>query len=83
MKEVYFILISLILITIISCQKKDDLGENTTDKISIDSLIANYHIVKAWDTTTITCYATGDSLTLTTVAVTVAWAVRPALSRMV
>ncbi len=63
MRWIFYTLISAIVIITISCKKEDNIGENTTDKISIDSLIANYYTVKAWDTTTITCYATGDSLT--------------------
>ena len=58
----YLILITASLLIIISCNKADDIGEDTTDKISIDSLVANYYTVMAWDTTTITCYSTGDSL---------------------
>ncbi len=62
MKLFYSLFVSAILLTLISCQKEDDLKEDTTDKIVIDSLVANYYTVVAWDTTTITCYATGDSL---------------------
>ncbi len=62
MKTLSLILISFVIIISVSCQKNDDIGENTTDKITIDSLVANYYTVIAWDTTTITCYATGDSL---------------------
>lgn len=35
---------------------------NTSDEITIDSLTANYLTVKAWDSTTITCYAQGVDL---------------------
>ena len=63
MKIQYFIFILVVIFGLYSCQKDDDLKEDTTDKIKIDSLIANYYTVMAWDTTTITCYATGDSLT--------------------
>ena len=62
MKTLYLVLISFVIIISFSCQKNDGIGDNTTDKITIDSLIANYYTVKAWDTTTIICYATGDSL---------------------
>lgn len=52
----------MIIFGIISCQKDDNIKEDTTDKISIDSLISSYNTITAWDTTTIFCYATGDSL---------------------
>lgn len=46
-----------------SCDKeKEGTYESTTDLISIDSLTASFYSVKAWDTTTITCYANGASL---------------------
>lgn len=63
MRNIYLVISSFILLIIISCQKTDDINEDTTDLISIDSLVANYQVVKAWDTTTITCFASGDSLT--------------------
>ena len=46
-----------------ACQKTNIDKGNTTDKIAIDSLTATFYTVKAWDTTTITCFARGDSIT--------------------
>lgn len=62
MRIQYLLFILVIILGAGSCQKNNDIKEDTTDKISIDSLTANYKTVVAWDTTTITCYATGDSL---------------------
>ena len=45
-----------------SCHKNNINEGDTTDLILIDSLKATYYVVKAWDTTTITCYAKGDSI---------------------
>ena len=48
---------------LVECKKNsNDINSNTTDQIVIDSLIASFYKVKAWDTTTITCYATGSNL---------------------
>lgn len=47
----------------LGCQKKEIDKGNTTDQITIDSLKASLYTVEAWDTTTITCYARGDSIT--------------------
>lgn len=56
----FLIFIGLI---IFACEKKDEeIVEDTTDEITIDSLTANFHTVKAWDTTTIHCYASGIDL---------------------
>ena len=46
----------------ISCEK-DEIAQVVSDKIQIDSLTATFYTVKAWDSTLIKCYATGDSLT--------------------
>lgn len=62
MKNNLLLLVAVSILIFFGCQKQDDLNQNTTDKISIDSLLASHYTVKAWDTTTITCYATGDSL---------------------
>lgn len=43
-------------------QEKDTILEDSTDEITIDSLTASVYTVKAWDTTTITCYANGFDL---------------------
>lgn len=60
------ILLSIILLPIIltisACSKTDNSYQNTTDKIIIDSLTATSDTVMAWDTTTITCYARGETL---------------------
>lgn len=63
MRIQYFLFSLVIALGFYSCQKNNDIQEDTTDSIKIDSLVANYYTVMAWDTTTITCYATGDSLT--------------------
>jgi len=45
------------------CHKeKDNRPDIPSNAISIDSLVATHYSVKAWDTTTITCYATGANL---------------------
>jgi hypothetical protein len=51
----------LVIAIIAACEKEKDKGI-PSDKIRIDSLTATFDTVKAWDTTTITCYAFGDSL---------------------
>lgn len=64
MKNLTFLLATLaaIILVISACNKTNNEYQNTTDKIIIDSLTATFQTVKAWDTTTITCYARGDSL---------------------
>jgi hypothetical protein len=59
----YLLSIVLIIIHLAGCKKEEIKGGNTTDQISIDSLKASLYTVEAWDTTTITCYARGDSIT--------------------
>lgn len=61
MKNLIFIIIGIVIFSW-SCQKTDDDNFDTSDEISIDSLTATYYSLKAWDTTGINCYATGDSL---------------------
>lgn len=51
----------LVIAIIAACEKEKDKG-TPSDKIRIDSLTATFDTVKAWDTTTITCYAFGNSL---------------------
>jgi hypothetical protein len=46
---------------IAACEKEKDKGA-ISDSIRIDSLTATFDTVKAWDTTTITCYAFGENL---------------------
>lgn len=63
MKINYLIILTILAILFFSCGKNnDDIIEDTTDQISIDSLTASFYTVKAWDTTTINCYATGIDL---------------------
>jgi hypothetical protein len=62
MKKAYLLMIIVSIIIAVGCQKDDVENQNPTDTISIDSLTASFLTVKAWDTTTITCYASGDSL---------------------
>lgn len=59
MRLIGFFIISLLFIT--SCNNKSD-DLNLTDKIVIDSLTSTYYTLKAWDTTSVRCYARGDSL---------------------
>lgn len=61
MKYILLFAISIVML-FIACQKDDGNEGEPTDKISIDSLTATLYVVKAWDTTTIRCYARGDSL---------------------
>jgi len=62
MKLTHLIIKCLIVILIIaSCEKEKDKG-TPSSSIRIDSLTATFDTVKAWDTTTITCYATGVNL---------------------
>ena len=59
----YLIILSIITCFFFACEKeKEYINENTTDQISIDSLTASLYTVKAWDTTTINCYARGIDL---------------------
>lgn len=51
----------LVLLIIAACEKEKDKG-TPSESIRIDSLTATFDTVKAWDTTTITCYATGANL---------------------
>ncbi len=61
--NVIYVFLFFGIIYLISCNKDtEDIDTNTTDKIKIDSLTANYNLVRAWDTTTIVCYASGQSL---------------------
>ncbi|MCB2218749.1 MAG: hypothetical protein KQI35_00025 [Bacteroidetes bacterium] len=63
MKVKYIIVITTIFSGLIACEKdKDQKPSDTTDQITIDSLIASLYSVKAWDTATITCYANGIDL---------------------
>ncbi len=63
MKNKYFIILSIIVCLFFACGKETDNNiEDTTDQISIDSLTATFYTVKAWDTTTINCYASGVDL---------------------
>lgn len=63
MKNKYFIILSIIVCLFFACGKETDNNiEDTTDQISIDSLTATFYTVKAWDTTTINCYARGVDL---------------------
>ena len=61
-EKILFASFPVFILIFATCQKQDNPTQNTTDKIAIDSLLASHYSVKAWDTTTITCYATGDSL---------------------
>ena len=51
----------LVVAVITACEKEKDKGA-LSDSIRIDSLTATFDTVKAWDTTTITCYASGVNL---------------------
>lgn len=63
MKKFYYFIFLLSLLWIFACEKEEDATlEDTTDQITIDSLIANLYTVKAWDTITISCYARGVDL---------------------
>lgn len=59
----FFLSIAFVIIFSEGCKKEEANKGNTTDQITIDSLKASLYTVKAWDTTTITCYARGDSIT--------------------
>ena len=59
-----FIFIGIISIgLLLACQKSDPIDKKVSDEIFIDSLTASFKTVKAWDTTTIQCYARGNLLT--------------------
>lgn len=58
----FLFFISAVAVGISACNKADEGFQNTTNKIVIDSLVATFDTVMAWDTTTITCYARGESL---------------------
>lgn len=65
MKKKYFVILSILACFLFACDKEketDNVSIDTTDEISIDSLTASLYTVKAWDTTTIICYATGIDL---------------------
>jgi hypothetical protein len=62
MKYRCIILASLFVFFLIACEKESSKTPVVSDEITIDSLIATLYSVKAWDTTTITCYATGADL---------------------
>ncbi|MBE0641326.1 MAG: hypothetical protein IH599_04775 [Bacteroidales bacterium] len=55
-------IVSATLLFFISCGKDDDVITDTTDQISIDSLVSTAYVVKAWDTVLISCYASGEEL---------------------
>lgn len=59
-----FIFLWLFLfIFLAACEKNEEKEiENPSNEISIDSLVATFLTVKAWDTTTITCYTKGLDL---------------------
>lgn len=63
MNKSYLIILPLLVCLFLACNKEneDRIGD-TTDQISIDSLTATLYTVKAWDTTTIICYASGVDL---------------------
>ena len=63
MKKFSYFILLLSLLLFLACEKEKDASiENTTDQITIDSLMASLYSVKAWDTTTISCYARGLNL---------------------
>jgi hypothetical protein len=63
MKKRYFILLLAIGVLIFGCKKEDESPpDSPTDHVIIDSLTASFYTVKAWDTTTISCYARGENL---------------------
>lgn len=63
MKNIIYFLLALFLVVVVSCENESDEPiEDTSDQIIFDSLTATFYSVKAWDTTTITCYARGLDL---------------------
>ncbi|OYT12454.1 MAG: hypothetical protein B6I19_09755 [Bacteroidetes bacterium 4572_114] len=62
MKKFNFSLLLIIVLLAFACEKGPDEIIENTDYITIDSLTATFYTVKAWDTTTITCYARGENL---------------------
>ncbi|GAB4318305.1 MAG: hypothetical protein Kow00127_10290 [Bacteroidales bacterium] len=63
MKQFVLFLSVAALFAAVACDKENNPAqEDTTDQISVDSLVASLFSVKAWDTTTITCYARGSNL---------------------
>ena len=63
MNKITFLIFVAVFMLFFACEKSNDpINENTSDEITIDSLVANFTTVRAWDTTTITCYASGQNL---------------------
>lgn len=63
MNKIYVISLLAIICFFIACEDdKIIIIDDTTDQISIDSLTATFYSVKAWDSTTITSYASGIDL---------------------
>jgi len=63
MKKKYVIFLLAIGALVFGCKKEDDAPqEGPTEHVIVDSLTASFYTVKAWDTTTITCYARGENL---------------------
>ena len=63
MNKIYQFFLLAVIVLFFACEKeKDKTIEDTTDQITIDSLTATLYTVKAWDSTTITCYALGVDL---------------------
>jgi hypothetical protein len=62
MKIVLFLIAFVLLVSIFSCEKEDNKTPVISNEITIHSLVASHNPVKAWDTTTISCFATGDDL---------------------
>ncbi|OQX77116.1 MAG: hypothetical protein B6D61_07705 [Bacteroidetes bacterium 4484_249] len=61
MYRFYVLVLIVISIFMFACEK-DEVDQNISDKIQIDSLTATFYTVKAWDSTLISCYARGESL---------------------
>lgn len=63
MRYFRIILILLVIAVFVACAKDDSQKPiDTSDEIIVDSLVASQYSVKAWDTTTISCYAQGVEL---------------------
>lgn len=65
MGEKYFVVLLIMGCLFFGCEKEDQIDDSTedpTEHVIIDSLTASFYTVKAWDTTTITCYARGLAL---------------------